>query len=173
LFSNRELASGIWIVLITIFIIVFGIRVEQFRHSLLGLLKVVVNKKMLIPFIIIFIYAFIWINLLSGLPFWNYKYMKDIILWVIIIGVPLCFNAVAADSNLYYTSVLRENINFIIFIEFIVSTYTLSLIGEIFLVPFATLLVLFQKIPKNDRKLIVVRRFFTFLQVLFGWIGYT
>lgn len=169
MFSSRELASGIWIGLIAILIIVFGIRIEKFRLNLLKLLKIVVNKKMLIPFIIIFIYAIIWINLLSDLPFWNYKYIKDIILWVLFIGVPLCFNAVAANSNLYYTNVLKNNINYIIFIEFIVSTYTLSLIYEVFLVPFATLLVLFHKILKNDRKFKVIKRFFTFLQVLFGY----
>ena len=111
----------------------------------------------------------IWIKFSSTLVLWNWKYLKDIIFWVLFVGVPICFNAVTENSGSYFRDVAKSNFKYVIFLEFLIGTFTFSLVIELVLVPIATLLVLLNVVAAMDESNKSVEKFFSFLQVILGF----
>ncbi len=165
LFSSREIAMGIWLVIIFILLA----RSPSVRQSILGVIRAGTSKYIIIPFLITIAYSAIWIYFSSTLPIWDWKYLKEITLWVLFAGVPICFNAVGEKEDSYFWAVVKGNFKFIIFLEFLVGTFTFSLVTELFIVPIATLLVLFNAVAATDKAYKLVEKLFSFLQVIFGF----
>lgn len=141
---------------------------QNIRSNIYGLLRISSNRKILLPFFIMAIYTVVCIFYFSKLSIWDYKYIKDIILWVLFIGITLCYNAAVTEERLYYIEVLKSNLKFIVVIEFIVSLYTFSIIIEVFLVLFATMIVIIQSVIKYYENLEMIKKLIAFLQIIFG-----
>lgn len=169
LFSSREIAMGIWTVFFFIWMFILAVKSTSVRQSIYHLIRTAINKYIIIFFFTTIAYAAIWIKLSSTLSIWDWKYLKDIIFWVLFVGVPFCFNAVTDKSESYFGNVIKSNIKFTIFLEFLIGTYTFSLVTELVLIPIATLLLLLNAVAATDKSYISAEKFFSFLQVVLGF----
>lgn len=168
LFTSREIAVGIWTVIFVT--LIFTLTFRSTKQTIYSLIRKATNKYIIIFFVTIFAYATIWIKVLSIFSLWDWKYLKDIIFWVFFAGIPLCFNAVTIKNENYFWNAVKSNFKFVVFLEFIISTFTFSFIVEMILVPVASLLVLFSAVASTDDSYKSVKKFFSYLQVVIGFI---
>lgn len=169
LFSSREIAMGIWTSIFLIWIFILAVKSTAVRQSIYHVIRTATSKYIIIFFFTTIAYAAIWIKLSSIFSLWDWKYLKDIIFWVLFVGVPICFNAVTEKSESYFGDVVKSNFKFVIFLEFLIGKFTFSLVTELVLVPVATLLVLFNAITAMDKSYRSAEKFFSFLQVILGF----
>lgn len=171
LFSSREIAVGIWTVAFLIFILAlaFKSRSARLKQSIYGLIRQATKKHMIIFCITTLAYTVIWIKILSTLPLWQWKYLKEIILWVFLIGIPICFNAITSKNQNYFRHVIKSNFKFLVLLEFVIGTFSLSFVTEMILVPFASLLILFKAVSSTDESYKSAEKLFSFLQMVLGY----
>lgn len=151
-------------------VIIIAFNSKELRISLFNIIRLATSKIMLKFFLIIIIYVSLWIKLLSTLSIWDWTFLKDILIWVIFIGIPICGNATNIKSETYFKDTLINSFKIIIFLEFIINTFTFNLIVEIIIIPVATLIVLFNAVAATDKAYEPARKLFSFLEVTFGFI---
>lgn len=135
IFTNREIAIIIWIAIITI----FALFRKHVRNSFLNVIKSVLNIKILLY---IFVYLFYFHLILDYLRWWDINNLKDIIIWFMFSGLPIgVFVATNKLERGYWKNIVLDNLKLVVLVEFIISSFTFSLIAELFLVPIITLIV--------------------------------
>lgn len=130
IFSTRELALGIYLLIVIVYCLVK----PKCRSSVFNLIKCACAKKLSIPFLIMLLYAGLFVCILSLYSFWKWIYIKYIVIWVLFAGVPVCYGAAnkTVDEK-YFPSITINNFKFAIIVEFIINTFTFSLITELLL----------------------------------------
>lgn len=137
IFTTREVSIGIYMVIIAI-IVWF-----KCRREVLKVLQCLFNIQLVIPFMILLVYVSIIIYCSTRMFFWNWIYLKGILMWFIFVGVPFCFNAVHnVLPKDYFTSEITKNFKFVVLLEYITGTYTFSFAIEMVLQPFLAFLVI-------------------------------
>lgn len=171
IFSTREIATAIWLIMLVIFIFAY----PKTYNLAFNVIKTAFTPKLSIPFILILIYSYFLIFALSSMEFWKWKYIKDILIWVLFTGVPLCYNAivVSAEKN-YFSNMILKNFKLAVLVEFIISSFTFKLIVEIILLPIITLLVLLDTFADTKPEYALVKKFTSFLMIFGGivFIGF-
>ena len=150
LFNNREIATAIW--LLVIFILMLFNR--DIRKSFLDVFKKVFFEiKILSSIFFMIAYTAGIVFVLYQINFWNISLLKDTVVWFCFIGIPISFHSVTSETgqNLF-RKVIVDNIKIVIIIEFIVNTYTFSLVGELVLIPVVTFIVILEVFAKTDEK---------------------
>src|SRR5690625_2383742 len=102
-----------------------AIKDSKIRVSIYQLFKAICNKNIAIFIFITFTYVALSIIFLSNLSLWNWIYLKDVILWFLFIGLPICFNAIVERNKQYLSEIVKNNFKVAVFIEFLVGTFTL------------------------------------------------
>ena len=135
IFTSRETAIIIWIIIITS---VF-LSKKQRRAYIFNAIKIALNIKILSY---IFVYLFYFSVSLYYLGWWDINNLKDIIIWFIFSGLPIgVFVATNKLERGYWKNLVLENLKLTMLVEFIINSFTFSLIVELFLVPIITLMV--------------------------------
>ena len=151
IFSSRELATGIWALIIIVLIFVS----KKIRGSAFNVLKTALSKHLLIPFVCMVLYASCFTVLFTMFSLWEWIYLKDIIIWVLFAGVPTCFSAISRDNHEgFYRDIILDNIKFSAFVELIISTFVFHIVAELVLIPIFTILFIFQAVAgmKEEHK---------------------
>ena len=165
LFTTRELAISIYFVLFVIYLFWN----KKLRPDVFKLIKSAFQPALVKMFLIVACYgAFITI-LLSLLPFWKNIYLKDIIIWIVFVGVPVSFSAVNKNSD-YYKSMIVKNFAISALLEFIMGTFTFSLIAELIIQPVLVVLFVFQAFSDKKEEYKDVNKFFTTIITIFGFV---
>lgn len=133
IFSNREIAVGIWLILF----IVWGGSYQSVRIGFLEVLKAFFIKPIVIIFSLMLIYVSIVIWLLSMVGLWDFGQMKNTVLWGISVAAVTMFriNSISEDDHYFKKSIL-DNLKIIVALEFVINVYSLSLWIELIIVPF-------------------------------------
>jgi hypothetical protein len=165
IFNNREIATGIWLIIILILILLKG----NIRKSLIkSLIESFFQLKILIIIFLIFTYVTVIISLLYFINFWDFTLLKDSIIF--------CFTAIVMSFN-YATSNNNENLfrkiivdsaKLIIIFEFIVNIYTFPLLVELIFLPVVTFIVLLEVTASYDKKYTAVSKFLKIVQIIIG-----
>ncbi|MDR4316656.1 Uncharacterised protein [Niallia circulans] len=164
--SSREIASAIWFIVILIFIFLN----PTIRASAFKVIQAATAKQIVIPFIIIILYSMILVILASKFSFWEWKYLKDIAFWVTITGVPVCFGAITNnDNNDFFISILKNNLKFIVIVEFLLSSFTFNIFVELLLLPFLTLLFLLHAVADTKEEYYKVKKLLSFILSFVGF----
>lgn len=167
LFSSREVASIFWLVIFCAFMFLK----PKIRSAVLNLLKISANKHIVILVVSIIFYSSFWIILISQYSFWDWKYLKEVILWVAFSGIPMCFGAIInKDGNHYFANILKNNLKFIIILEFLLSTFTFHIIIELILTPCIAFLVLLDIVAGLKEEYSVVKKLTSFVISCIGFI---
>lgn len=167
LFNNREIASAIW--LLVIFTFLLGKR--DIRKSLFNVIKSLFHIKILSSIFIMMAYTTGIVIALYLVKLWNISLLKDTVVWFCFTGVVMSFNLVTLreDENLF-RKIIIDNIKIVIIIEFLVNTYTFSLVGELVFIPFMTLIVMLDVVAKTDKKYLAVAKLMSRLQIIIGLV---
>lgn len=165
-FTTRELAS----IIILFFAILLMFSNSNIRKSLFQLIKIAFGKHIRNPFIVLLLYTSLFVWLFTRFQFWKWYFLKDIVLWFVIIGVPLFYNSVSTNDPLdYFRTIIGKNFKLLVFEEYITNLFTFSLIGEIVLqivICVFYLPYIFLSNEKNKDQTLL--SFFGFLLTIFG-----
>lgn len=159
IFSTRELATAFWVGAILIAVGMAIVTNKKIRQGFIGVLKCFFNRKLRKLWEIYFLYIGIITLMFSRSPRWKNIYLKDIILWTLFSGLTICMNAVAGEADEKYISkVLKDNIRFTVFTEFLLSTFTFSFWVELIIIPITTVIVLFDTVAEHKSDAIAVHK---------------
>ena len=149
IFTNREIATIIWV---TLFIIRFSLE-KQIRTSILTTIKSALKIKILLYFFSYFCYISLIIYSFYYLELWDITYLKENIIWFIFSGLPI--GLIVATNKLergFWKRLILKNLKLIVFVEFIISSFTFSLIVELLIIPIITLIVLINTVLKFNEE---------------------
>lgn len=149
IFSTREIVSAFYILLF----FTYSICKKQTRKIWMQVVKCAMKVKLAIPFLLLILYTAIFVYFFTYLPFWDAVYLKDIVFWVIFVGVPYCYNAASdGEKDRYFFNAFKDNLKFVALMEFVTGTFTFKIGVELLLQPFITILVIGQSLTKDSRK---------------------
>ena len=132
LFTTRELATIIWVVVF----IIWALFLKSTRKAIFGLLKAFLQKQIVIAFSTMFLYVAFTVYLFSQMQLWDYSLLKDTIFWFFGIGFVLFMNLNKANENEhYFKRIVVDNLKLSLVLIFLVNFYTFSLLTELILIP--------------------------------------
>ena len=151
LFSTREVASIIYLLLIFFVLLLRSKDITLFTNVIKSLLK----KVFIIPVLCLFAYAALIVFGLQFIPFWDWLLIKDIVIWVLFVATPICFKAAVNRKKTQYPfkRMVIDNFVWSAILEFFVGAFTFSLVAEMFVVPAFSFLVLLQNHERENEKL--------------------
>lgn len=146
-FSTRELSILIWLAII-IFLILIK---KETRIAFIDCIKLLFESKIAIVWLIYCLYIFLITMLLRNLSIWKRIYIKDIIIWFILVGLINYIKSITDnDFEFSLRKLVKDNINVNIIVEFIISIFTFDIILELIIVPIATILSLLSLYPERN-----------------------
>lgn len=149
LFTTREIVALIYL---TPFVVILIINMKA-RNAAYKVIQVACRYQIIIPFVILLLYAAILILGMTFFPFWKWMYLKDIIIWLLFVGVPMCFNATGQKlENQYFKNMVMDNIKLVALVEFFFNTFTFNFVTEFLLQIFLFFLLLLYEVSttKNE-----------------------
>ena len=171
IFTTREIAVAIIFAVIFIWLC----SKKSCRKGFSNLLHACCKKVLLIPFALLLLYGALITYGITKLSLWNWIYLKDILLWIVFVGVPVCFNATKKKlEDHYFRNMVIDNLKWTAILEFIMGSFTFSLVGELILQLFLGMLILLQASCKEE-KYAQLKKFIDWLLVITGivLIGFT
>jgi len=172
IFSTREIVSFIYILLFFL----YALTHKKIRKSAFKVIQIACTPKLVIPFIVMLLYSSIIVAILCKLPLWNWIYIKDIVIWVLFAGVPVCFNSVSNTIEEYYfRHMITNNLRFTVLVEFFAGTFTFSFLVEFILQPIITFLVLLQVVSETKEEYKSVCKLLNWILAIMGFsiLGFT
>ncbi|WP_306486300.1 MULTISPECIES: hypothetical protein [Abiotrophia] len=156
-FSTRELVFIIYLTILAFWVIAK----KSIRDSLFDLIKFALPPKLLVPFTILIFYSSIIIYILHCLSLWDLAYIKDIILWILFSGVPVCFNSINSSvEDHYFKHMITDNITFAVLAEFFIATFPFNFLIELILQPVFIALISIQIRSKYREEYRAVTNYF-------------
>lgn len=166
-FSTRDISTIVW----SLVFFVFMLKNKSIRESVIDIIRMLFSKSIMVPFIAIIIYLGLLLLFTFKLRIRAYIDLKEVIIWVLFSGVPLCYSvATKIPDKSYFKEIVGENIKFIIFIEFIISTFTFSLIMELIIVPLFTLLFMIEVVSSMKKEYENVNKVISYILAIAGFI---
>ena len=166
LFSTREIVSAIYLLIFTVFIIAK----KSIRSSLLNVIKTFFCFKIQVPIFLLLLYGSIPVLIVNQFSFWKWIYIKDIIIWLIIAGLPCCLNVSDKKEQSHFKKIVFDNLKFSVFVEFIISSFTFNIFVEFLLQPVLLFLVMLQSTAESDDKYKNVATLINYLLCIIGII---
>ena len=156
-FSTRELVFIIYLTILAFWVIAK----KSIRDSLFDLIKFALSPKLLVPFTLLIFYSSIIIYILHCLSLWDLAYIKDIILWILFSGVPVCFNSINSSvEDHYFKHMITDNITFAVLAEFFIATFPFNFLIELILQPVFIALISIQIRSKYREEYRAVTNYF-------------
>jgi hypothetical protein len=132
LLTTREQAVIIWVIIF----IIWALYHKKIRSSIYHLIKVFLQKKIVIIFSIMVLYIALVIYLFSLIDLWNFILLKSTIFWVAGSAVVLFVNLnESIKCQNHFRKIALDNLKFLLIIIFIVNFYTFHLIIELVILP--------------------------------------
>lgn len=165
IFNNREVASGIWLIIIFFFMLIKS----EIRKSLVSVFKAFFKIKILVHFFLMIVYLGLCILLLEYFNFWTIILLKDAIFWFLLTALVLTSNAITNNGkDKIFKSIFIKSIQVIVVIQFIANSYTFSLITEIIVLPIILIVVGLEVYSENKEAYQQVNKLMNFILFSFG-----
>lgn len=160
IFNNREIATTIWLAILTAIFIPHLSAKADLKGSLIGVLTALFQPKL---FVLFSAYAF-WVSigafLLSVSGLWTVFELKSTILWFLFSGAVLLGRAIQHDGDAsFFANILRDQFRFLAIFEFIAVAYSFALWIELLFVPFITFLTIAKIFYERDEKFAAAKGF--------------
>jgi hypothetical protein len=163
-FSSREIAVAMWGAAFLAFSLTNrGVR-EAFGH----LLRSAFQRKIIVPVIAATIYVVAIVLLLNHLGVWTVDLAKDTALWFVFGGLASFSLITSHRGESLLKSAATDALKIAVLVEYITSTYTLSLPAELLLVPVATVVAMMDVVAGTDENFAPVRRLLRVVQIAIG-----
>ncbi len=156
-FSTREIAIVIvgflWVTLNIYMLSKNGKLINSLKQFRLPL-SILFELKFAIPGLLIFAYFIIIIFSFSYIfSDWNITYIKDSILWFTLCGIPSIFKSFDFKENNDIGRIIVKNLTWSAILSFILASVTFSLIIELVIAIFSSIILLTYIISKPEKKL--------------------
>jgi hypothetical protein len=163
-FSTREIATGIWLGILLLFLLV------KVRSALFQLIKAFFQPALLKMMGLMLAYVAGCVALLAWRGLWTTANLKTTILWVITVGMVRLFQASKIDEDeRFFWKSLKETLAFTVIVEFLISTYTFSLWVELLLLPFLVFLTALTTVAKSQPGSVQVVTLIEWLLAIIGF----
>lgn len=164
--NNREIATAIWLTVFALWMLTKS----DVRASIVGVFRAFLKWKILVCVAAMVLYTATIVAALYAIGFWQIAMIKDTALW-------FCFTAfvtvmrftTSRDDQNILREVFVDNVKLIIFLEFLVGTYVMSLPAELMFVLFVSIVAMLDAVASIDEKNAAVAKFTTFLLVVVGF----
>jgi hypothetical protein len=165
LFSNREIAIGLWLAVF----LAFAFFNRGVREASRGLIRALLQQKILLVVGLALIYMTGVVVVLSAVGVWTIDLLKDTILWFLFSGLAMAFalDRWSQDENVF-RKIVVDSAKIVVIIEFVTSTYTLALPAELVLVPILAVLAAMDAVASTDEKYGPAGKLFKWLQGMIG-----
>lgn len=165
MFTNRETATIIWASIV----LVWMMKDKSIREAVVRLVKSATHRTMLTAVGFMAVYTVGMVALLNRRGLWDVSLLKDTIMWFAFSGLALGFQFVNAKSDEpIFKQILKDNLKAVIILEFLMSTYTFSLLGELIFIPVMTVIAMLDVVAKQDEKNMGVSKLISGIQTLVG-----
>ena len=149
IFSTREIATSIWIVLLFF----ISLRSNETAKSFLRLVRFAGNIKIILIFEALAVYVILVCYALSHFMTLGLPQIKSAVFWYLFVGLALIFNAVQAkDDYKPFRAWVVNTFTFLILVEFLTSTFTFPLLVEVVFVPLAAVIAMMIVIAEGNPK---------------------
>ena len=170
IFNNREIAIGLWLLAISIYVFLSPKMVEvksSFRH----LLSAFFVKQIMSVLGLMIVYIIFVIYFLSEMDLWNVEQIKNTVFWCVSVGFMSLFKieSIKKDKSFFKHSVI-DNLKLLAILQFIVGVYTFPIWIEILLVPILALIGAMSAIVEGDKKYHQVKTILEYCLSIFGII---
>lgn len=170
IFNNREIAIGLWLLAISIYVFLSPKMVEvksSFRH----LLSAFFVKQIMSVLGLMIVYIIFVIYFLSEMDLWNAEQIKNTVFWCVSVGFMSLFKieSIKKDKSFFKHSVV-DNLKLLAILQFIVGVYTFPIWIEILLVPILALIGAMSAIVEGDKKYHQVKTILEYCLSIFGII---
>lgn len=166
LFNNREIATGIWLIVV----IFFGMMNKPIRNSFRQVLESFLRVKIVISILLMVLYVGLGVLLLYRLHLWDTSLLKDSIYWFLFSGFVLVMNLMSgSDYTVFFRKTIIGCFKVIVFIQFLLNFYTLPLFVELLLVPVLLFLVAASEYTGNKAEYVVTKKFFDTIMAIIGF----
>ena len=169
LFNNREIATGCWLCVLLIWMA----SNTSIRASSSNVLQAFFRFKILVPILIMLLYVILIVSFLAAINIWNFSLFKDTIIWFFFFAIATMMRSVISydePQKLFFT-LMTDNLKLVIFLEFLVNTYTFSLLIELILIPITTLILSIGAIVDSGEKFSSLKRLIIQIQLIFVLIA--
>lgn len=171
-FSNREIATLIWLAVL----ILWAMRNQQVRSSFANLARVFLQPLILVPLALAALYISGWITIFERVQIWTPANLKTTILWAIsfAFATMLDINRVSGDRT-FFGKAVREAIGITAVLTFIIEFYSFSFPVEMIAIPALTLLGMMHLVSGHRPEHAAVGRILGGLLSLIGlvYLGYS
>jgi len=117
------------------------------------------------------LYTLAVVRLLAAINLWKVSLLKDTIVWLCVNAMAMMIRFITSDdAENIYQKVLTDSFKIVIVLEFLVNTYTFSLLAEIFLVLTFILITLVDVIVNSDEKYFVVAKITKWVQMVISFV---
>lgn len=169
-FNNREIATGIWLLLF----LAFALSKSRVRGAFLRLIPSVFEPKVIVPVALLILYVVVVVWGLSRFGLWSPGLIKDTTIWFASTGLVVPFSFVTGKyEGKVFPQLARDSFTIIIVIEFLVATYTFSLPIELVLIPFLAVVAMIDVVAKREEKYAAIVKLTSGIQFAFGAIVLT
>ncbi len=147
LLTNRELATAIWIAVAVVAVIAVPKMRRSVARPMRQLLTAATNLKVLGVFVILSLWCvpFIWLAARFGV--WDLSLLKDSIILVVVVGIPLLFKSVGQESGArILRDVVWDTFRPAAILIFYLNLESLPLWAELIAIPLFTFLALLNRI---------------------------
>lgn len=154
IFSNRELASIIWLLIIGLALQVY----KPTREATGNLLRAFFHWKIIFINLLAISYSAIIVWLLWLFNFWGQALLKDTIFWFMGWGFFVLMNLNKAEKeDNFFKNILRDNLKLILILEFILNFHQFSLMAEFFILPVLAFLAILQVVAEREERTKIVK----------------
>lgn len=149
MFNNREIATAVWLLLFTIWILTK----PGIRKSIGHLFRAFLQWKIVSSVLAMSAYTSGTVAVLWLIGLWTPSLIKESVLWFIFTGFVMLMQFMTDRNNEnVFGAVLRDSIKLVIFIEFLIGAYVFPLWIELFFVPTVTFILLLDAFAATDDK---------------------
>lgn len=170
LFTTREIVAMFYIISCFLVFIFLVTKKKDLRIAAFNVIKIACSSQISIFFILLLLYAILIIYGISHFSFWQWAYLKDIIIWVLFVGVPICFHSASKElEDHYFSKVVLNNLKLSVFIDFFLNTFTFGIITEFILQGILIFLSLLQAVSSTEEKYASAKKLFDALLVIISF----
>lgn len=167
IFNNREIATGIWLVIAAVW---FG-KNAGVREAVARMLKMFLEPKIAVPILLMAGYLWLGVLLLSRLHLWDGSLLKDTIYWFLLTGFVLFMNIMGNKEPIpFLKKTVVRCVAVTVFLEFLLNLYTFPLWGEMIFIPAVAFLGAASALTETDPNLEPVKKLFEGIQTIIGII---
>ena len=165
-FSTRELAMGIYMAVLLIYVLCHA----KSRKALLKVVKIAASPRISVTALILAAVGIGAAFYASRFSVWDNAYYKDVVMWALFVGWPLCFGAISSKEKGYFRNAIVDNLKFMVLFDCVFSTFTFPLWAEMLIIPATTIIALLEMVAKREEKSKAVAKLMGGLLTIIGFV---